>query len=283
MSPAHFFCFLFFLLPLIGVALAIRTNAKHAEQRLPLYAALRAFAEAHEAEVEEVEVAGTVTCEAHCFLAGVPCSVRLGWEHSDFTLRLRVQLPGLSVEDFEDCWDRSWVRYLKRDFDQRLYVSYGQGYLNLSGPSHSLREVFAEVDRAEMARLFGVSERGSNDKFRRVSVGEGSLAVRVEFPVAEHIQDLEGQLRALVRLAQFSCPPFGEAPRPKRSKAAPKTVGSVTVSVQAGQRCAYCREDLVGDAGPVKTCAACNSSLHAACLEEHGGCCTVGCRNNPRR
>lgn len=275
-------CILSIGVPVVGTFLYALIHGSDPKDRASLYEALRAFAASHQGRIEEIEGLGTLQCEVHCEVAGAPCSVRLGWEHSDFTLRLLVRLPELSADDFEECWDRDWVRFLKRDYDQRIYVNHSTRSLSLSGPSHSLRDVFAEVDRAQMANLFGAPTHGPSEKFRRLSVGAGSLAVRVEHPQAAHLEDLGGKLEALVRLARFSCRPFGEDAAPAQ-KVAPRSVGKVVVSVQAGQRCSYCREALVGgEVGAVKTCAACNSSLHAACLEEHGGCCTVGCRNNPR-
>jgi hypothetical protein len=278
-------CILSIGIPVMGGALYALLHGSTPERRAPLYDALRAFAREQGAEIDERDLLqGRIQCEVRCVFGGESCSIRLGWEQSDFTLRLGVQVPRLSLDDFEECWDRDWVRYLKRDYDQRIYVNSSGQSMSLSGPSHSLREVFAEVDLAQMANLFGAPVRGPSEKFRHLSVKDGGLSVRVDHPGPEHLDDLAGKLRALVRLAKFSCRPFGEDPGVGPTGTSPRAVGKVVVSVQAGQRCSYCREALIGgDAGPVKTCAACNSSLHAACLAEHGGCCTVGCRNNPRR
>lgn len=282
MNAGNFIWLLLFVVPAAGLFFLLLTGQTRGQRAAPLFDALREFAANHPARLEELDVIHTVQVKAHSVVAGEACFVQLGWENSDFTLRLQVDLPGLTREGFEECWDRDWVRYLKRDYDQRIFVTSGTHFLSLSGPSHSLRETFAEVDLADMARLFGAPPRGPGQEQRRVSVQDGNLSVLVDFPDLRHMGDLAGQLAALVRLAKFSVRPFGEE-QSARPTQAPQSVGKVMVSVQPGQRCSFCREDLIGgDVGPVKTCAACNSSLHAACLAEHGGCCTVGCRNNPR-
>ncbi len=283
MNAGVLLCLLLGLLPVAGVLYLLFTGQSQTQRTTPLFEALRAFAAYHSARLEEIEVLKTVQVKAHCEVAGEACFVQLGWEHSDFTLRLQVELTGLTQEGFEECWDRDWVRYLKRDYDQRIYVSSTSHGTSLSGPAHSLREVFAEVDRAEMALLFGAPTQGPGKEHRRLSVRDGGLALCGEFPEPRHMEELEAKLVALVRLAKFSRRPFGEEQSAAPAQVGPQSVGKVMVSVQPGQRCSFCREDLIGgDRGPVKTCAACSSSLHAACLMEHGGCCTVGCRNNPR-
>ena len=155
MNAGVFLCLLFGLIPVAGVLYLVFTGQSQTQRATPLFEALRAFAAYHSARLEEIEVLKTVQVKAHCEVAGEACFVQLGWEHSDFTLRLHVELTGLTQEGFEECWDRDWVRYLKRDYDQRIYVSSTSHGTSLSGPAHSLREVFAEVDRAEMALLFG--------------------------------------------------------------------------------------------------------------------------------
>ena len=57
-------------------------------------------------------------------------------------------------------------------------------------------------------------------------------------------------------------------------------VGVVKVTVQAGQRCPYCRDTLVGSLPyELLTCGACQTVLHKDCLKELGSCPTHGCRN----
>lgn len=282
-------CILSIAIPVIGGCVVAIRSPSQRERYAPLYEALRLFAAERKAEVREVDTLGALRCELHVQVAGEACSVELGWMDSSFLLRLRVQLPGLSQEDFEECWERDWVRFLKRDYDQRLYVNSSSYGLSLSGPSQALRETFAEVGRAEMALLFGATLQGPCEGYRRLNVGAESLTLTVEFPDASLVQDLAPRLAALVRLAEFSRRPFGEdapsgsaSPSSSASAVGPRSAGKVLVTLQPGQRCSYCRESLLEGGAPVKTCAACRSSLHAACLEEHGGCCTVGCRNNPR-
>lgn len=57
-------------------------------------------------------------------------------------------------------------------------------------------------------------------------------------------------------------------------------VGLVTITVQAGQRCPYCHDTLVGSlASEMLTCGACETVLHRECLNELGSCPTHGCKN----
>ena len=55
---------------------------------------------------------------------------------------------------------------------------------------------------------------------------------------------------------------------------------TIRISIQAGQRCPYCHDQLVGTlAAEMLTCGACQTVLHRDCLKELGSCPTQGCRN----
>lgn len=55
---------------------------------------------------------------------------------------------------------------------------------------------------------------------------------------------------------------------------------TIRISIQSGQRCPYCHDELVGtSAAEMLTCGACQTVLHRDCLKELGSCPTHGCRN----
>ncbi len=74
-----------------------------------------------------------------------------------------------------------------------------------------------------------------------------------------------------------------EGKRAPRALAPPRrSLAGVHVRAQRapGQHCPYCRDDL--DAHPL-TCLSCGTLMHAECMEEAGGCTTLGCSEAPVR
>ena len=285
MEYACFFCFVMGAVVMAWmIVLAARQGRAHATRKVDAFEAFRAFAEGLKAEPTDTTLwgVGKVNDQVEYEVQGYRCRVWVGYSAGELELTLGVEAPELGLSDFEDCWERCWTRYLKRDYDERITVMGSSEGVSLTGPGHSLRDVFAEVGGEAMARLFDAPRKGRGGSQRKLSFGGAWLTLTVEDPAGPALRNLGAKIEALVRLAQFSTRPFG-APEPSVSLVAPRTVGAVKVDLQPEQRCAFCRESFAGAAaGALKTCAACGSTLHGACLDEHGGCCTVGCRNNPR-
>lgn len=99
---------------------------------------------------------------------------------------------------------------------------------------------------------------------------------------------LLGLVAALALRRREPAPPPGPGVRPVRpsrvrelgpderavlGKADPADV----VTLQPGQRCPVCRDDLEGKAEPLTACPACRATFHAACVAPGAPCSTLGC------
>jgi len=279
-------CALFALFPVLSLCSMLvwarRMGPQLVAEKQELFELLQTWATKNGHELNDSTGQGIPVCEVRCTVLEHACRVRLGWHGSDFALDLCVESPRLNPDDFSDCWHRSWTRYLKRNYEDRLMVMDNAQRALLEGPAHCLRNTFDEVGLAAMATLFMTANTGRARHFLRVYVEAGQIAVTKESPGPDALRDLDARLEALVRLVRFSTRPFGE-PAPKVALVVPKAVGTVPVTLQPDQHCAYCREGLAGSSpAELTTCAACQSTLHAECMTANRGCCTVGCRNNPR-
>ncbi|MEZ6185849.1 MAG: hypothetical protein R3F62_12670 [Planctomycetota bacterium] len=229
---------------------------------------------------EQTQGVGSLLLEFTGSVLGERCFVRLGWQGSDYALVLRVDVPDQRPSDFTERWERRWTRYVRRGFEDLLRATYDVRWVRLVGPAHSLRDTFAELGPEAMATLFVAPREGRGGPHHELRLKQGVLSLSTSLPGAEALARLPARLEALVRLSRSGSRALEADPGPP--EVAPRTVGTVPVRLQAEQHCAYCREQLAGaTARELKTCAACQATLHAECLAEHGGCCTAGCRNNP--
>jgi hypothetical protein len=69
--------------------------------------------------------------------------------------------------------------------------------------------------------------------------------------------------------------------RPRRKlQIDPEAFGKPTIRILPRQRCPYCHD---GVSGQTHACAGCSAIYHVECLEESGGCSTLGCKHAARR
>ena len=207
MDPRLLICALFALGPLMMFFGFTKRGARGPARYEALFDRLQDFADASGADMEQASPLGSLRAEVSCTVSGFACKVRLGWSHSDFELSLEVRAPGLSEDDFEERWGRRWVRYERRNYDDRITVSGISSAVTLSGPGHSLRDTFAEAGLEEMAFLFDAPTTGRGESWRRLSHGDELIRLTTVSPTLTALEPLQGKLEALVRLAQESIRP----------------------------------------------------------------------------
>lgn len=229
-----------------------------------------------------LEQGGDLLARASGAISGRRCSASMRWilDHdADKTceLTLSVQVPGLDPTAVHARWSDRLRPYRNRREGRRIEVTRDDEGILISGYGPPLAEVFSEAfPAADMAELFD-SKRGSPMASWRIAFrSNGDVRLETD-PECHPVGELEPKLHALLTLS-------GGGDSKPRGELRPRSKGVKRVTLQAGQHCAFCREGLAGVAADaLKTCAACGVTLHAACLDEHGGCTTAGCRNDPRR
>ena len=167
MEYACFFCFVMGAVVMAWmIVLAARQGRAHATRKVDAFEAFRAFAEGLKAEPTDTTLwgVGKVNEQVEYEVQGYRCRVWVGYSAGELELTLGVEAPELGLSDFEDCWERCWTRYLKRDYDERITVMGSSEGVSLTGPGHSLRDVFAEVGGEAMARLFDAPRKGRGGK-----------------------------------------------------------------------------------------------------------------------
>lgn len=289
MPSLLFFLVVFAILPLLGVWAAVKATQASGQARQALYRRLAKLAPILGGVLEERTVLGAVQSRVTCLVEGRASEVRLGWYGDDFALVLEVINPELQPLGFQGRWGRALARFARRGAEDSVRVRWrGERELVVEGPGDALLEVFAEAPAGLAAALF--QEPEGSARAWTLEVGAGRIRLECD-PDLRSFPGLPKRLEALSQLSSCSAPQSGErvlgAPVRRMPSSATsgrvKAVGKATVSIQAGQRCAYCHEDIAGLAArELKTCGACSIPMHAECLSEHGGCCTLGCRNDPR-
>ena len=287
MGPLLFLLLLFGTLPLVGVWISIKGTRAATQQRAGLYRRFAKLAPALGGALDERDMFGAQQSRVPCQVGGHSCEARLGWFGEGFALQLEVFAPDVDAEVFHARWQRSLARYLLADPAEQIVVRWrgGRREMVLTGPGRSLRDVFRQGPSGMAAALFDEPE---GDRRWKLEVGARRVLLECS-PDLRSFPRLPERLAALVTLVNCveapARPVHGDPVRrmPSSTSGKLKAAGTAVVSIQAGQRCAYCHEDLAGALpSELKTCGACSSPMHADCLAEHGGCCTLGCRNDPR-